>query len=334
MARCLFPLRTSVEWFDNQASPAIEGRAKQAAVLYDEVLFEDGFVEIDITDGGAIQMWHPLESATEQRLTRANHPFEIGAPVIFSVGAEPASGVPAAPEDMRVMMAGPLRQRYVAELVFSVLQHVAEFNDGWAQISFTGQMNASDFDRWLPQRSTRAVWDKALMPELRESNRWLRDFVIKSFDRDAALAAALDADFHVSPLFEPMVAARAPAGLAGGAALDALSYVFPDVTDLPWEVVMEFRAHEASREARSKLQGVIERAGEDGIVAADNALTRDMLFAEKELRKRHSWPERLSKVVASVIPVAGGALSECAGAVAEIARDKRDWVGALSLLRK
>lgn len=71
-------------------------------------------------------------------------------------------------------------------------------------------MNASDFDRWLPHRSTRAVWDKALMPELRESNPWLRDFAIKSFDRDAALAAALDADFHVSPLLEPIVAVRAP----------------------------------------------------------------------------------------------------------------------------
>lgn len=61
VARCIFPLRTSVEWFDNQASPAIEGRAKQAAVLYDEVVFEDGFVEIDITDGGSIQAWHPSE---------------------------------------------------------------------------------------------------------------------------------------------------------------------------------------------------------------------------------------------------------------------------------
>ncbi len=131
-----------------------------------------------------------------------------------------------------------------------------------------------------------------------------------------------------------MVVARTPEGLSGRAAHNALSYLFPDVTDLPWEVVMEFRSHDASQEARVKLQEVIARARQDGIVAADSALTRDMLFAEKELRKRHSLPERLGKVIASVIPVAGGALSEGAGALAETARDKRDWVGALSLLRK
>ncbi len=334
MTRCVFPLRTSVEWFDHPASPAIDGRAKQAAVLYDEVVFEDGLFEIDITDGGAVQIWHPPESATEERLARANHPLEIGTPVIFSVGAQPAQGIPAAPEDMRVMMAGALKQRYVAELVSSVLAHVAEFNDGWAQIAFTGHMNASDFDRWLPHRSTRAVWDKALMPELGESNQWLRDFVIKSFDRDAALAAALDADFHVSPLFEPMVRARGPEGLSGTAAHDALSYLFPDVTDLPWEVVMEFRAHDASREARSKLHGAIARTRQDGMLAADNALTRDMLFAEKELRKRHSLSERLTRIAVSVIPMAGGPLAEGSAAMAEAARRKRDWVAALSLLRK
>ncbi len=105
-----------------------------------------------------------------------------------------------------------------------------------------------------------------------------------------------------------MVAARVPAGLSGPAAHDALRYLFPNVTDLSWEVVMEFRAHDASREARSKLQEAVERTRQDGAIAADNALTRDMLFAEKELRRRHSLPERLSKVVASIIPLAGGAL--------------------------
>jgi hypothetical protein len=61
MTRCFFPLRTSVEWFDNPESPAIEGRIKQAAVLYDELLFEDGMVEIDITDHGAIHGWRPAD---------------------------------------------------------------------------------------------------------------------------------------------------------------------------------------------------------------------------------------------------------------------------------
>jgi len=194
-------------------------------------------------------------------------------------------------------------------------------------------MSASDFDRRLPHLSSSAVWDKALMPELRGSNPWLRDFIIKSFDRDAALARAVEADFHVSPLFEPMVATRTAKGLSEPTTHEALSYILPDVTDLPWEVIMEFRAHEASREARAKLHSAIARASQHGVAAAESRLTRDMLFTDKELRKRHSLPERLGKMVASVIPVAGGALAEGAGAVTEAARDKRDWGAALSLLR-
>jgi hypothetical protein len=59
-----------------------------------------------------------------------------------------------------------------------------------------------------------------------------------------------------------------------------------------------------------------------------------MLFAEKELRKRHALKERVSKVVVSMVPLGGDALSEGAGAFAEAARDRRDWIAALSLLGK
>lgn len=333
MSRCLFPLRTSVDWFDARDSPAIEGRVKQATVLYDELLFEDGLLEVDITDGGAMHMWHPPESATEELLAETNRRIAVGAPVVFSVGKQPARGVTAASEDMHVMMAGSLRKRYVAELMYSVMSRFADYNDGWAQIAFTGNMQSHDFDRFMPHRSTRALWDTQLLAEMRESEPWLRDFVVKAFDRDAALAHRLKAIFNVSPLFQPMLAERLPQGLAPSPE-DTLTYLFPDVSDLPWDVVMEFRQHEAALEARTRLQDVVVRAREEGLTAADNQLTRDMLFAEKDLRKRHSLKERLTKMMVSVVPVAGGVLAEGASAAAEGARGKHDWVGALRLLRR
>ncbi len=333
MSRCVFPLRTSVEWFDDPASPAIDGRVKQAAVLYDELLFEDGFVEIDITDGGAMHTWHPPEAATPERLEQVNRRVETGAPVALSFGKQPARGVPAAPEDMRVVMAGSLQQRYVAELMNSVMSRFADYNDGWAQITFTGNRSARDFDRWLPHRSTKALRDKELMADLRENDPWLRDFVVKAFDRDAALADELDATFNVSRLFRPMLVARRPEAVTPTSE-QILRYLFPDVSDLPWEVVMEFREHDAAGEARARLQEAVERAQADGTTAADNQLTRDMLFADRELRKRHSLAERAAKMVVSVVPVVSGVLSESAAAAAEGARGKHDWVTALSLLRR
>jgi hypothetical protein len=326
-------LRTSVEWFDDPASPAIEGRVKQAAILYDELLFEDGFVEIDITDGGAIQTWEPPQAASAERLEHANRRIEDGSPVVWSIGKQSARGVPAMPEEMQVMMSGSLQQRYVAELMYSVMSCFADYNDGWARITFTGGLSPSDFDRWLPHRSMRASWDENLMPDLREERPWLRDFVIKAFDRDIALAERLGGTFNVSPLFEPMLAVRRLEAETPTAE-ETLTYLFPDVSDLPWEVVMEFRAHDAAREARVRIQEAVERAQRDGVTAADNQLTRDMIFADKDLRKRHSLKERITRMAVSVVPVAGGPLSEAAAAAAEATRTKHDWVAALSLLRR
>ena len=59
-----------------------------------------------------------------------------------------------------------------------------------------------------------------------------------------------------------------------------------------------------------------------------------MLFAEKDLLKRHSLIERLTKMVVSVAPVAAGLLSEGTAAAAQRARGKHDWVAALRLLRQ
>jgi hypothetical protein len=63
------------------------------------------------------------------------------------------------------------------------------------------------------------------MPDLRTEQPWLRDFVIKAFDRDAALAERLEATFNVSPLFEPMFAARRPEA-AAPTAEETLTYGF------------------------------------------------------------------------------------------------------------
>jgi hypothetical protein len=42
LATIFFPLRTSVELFQEPASPKAVARAKQAAILYDRLVFEGG----------------------------------------------------------------------------------------------------------------------------------------------------------------------------------------------------------------------------------------------------------------------------------------------------
>lgn len=294
-------------------------------MLYDELVFEDGFVEVDITDTWWTQIWHPPESATEERLAIANRPVKPGAEGFFALGASA--------DDMRVAIPGSWRRHYVAELMYSVVSRFAEYNDGWAQIAFTGRLDAKDFDPHSPTRSRLALSDAQLLPELRGADRWLREFVVKAFDRDSALAEEVDATFNVSPLFQPVLTKRRPESGRSNAE-GVLKYMFPDVSDLPWERVMEFREHPAAAEARERLHEVTTRALEDGIGAADNQITRDMMFAEKELRKRYSGSERTARIIASIVPVPGNLLSEGVTAVVESARRKRDWVAALTLLRR
>jgi hypothetical protein len=49
----IFPLRTSVELFRDPMSVIAPTRAKEAAILYDELVFEAGLYEIGITEQGS-----------------------------------------------------------------------------------------------------------------------------------------------------------------------------------------------------------------------------------------------------------------------------------------
>jgi hypothetical protein len=67
MRRFYFPLRSSVELFPDPTSVEAGTRAKEAAILYDEVFFEYGMLTASVGDSGSIQTWRPL-----RKLPRTN----------------------------------------------------------------------------------------------------------------------------------------------------------------------------------------------------------------------------------------------------------------------
>ncbi|HEX2103083.1 MAG TPA: hypothetical protein VHF51_05495 [Solirubrobacteraceae bacterium] len=56
-----FPLRSSVELFDDPRSPTAVVRAKDAACLYDRVIFESGLLDVTIASNGSMPWWYPKE---------------------------------------------------------------------------------------------------------------------------------------------------------------------------------------------------------------------------------------------------------------------------------
>ncbi len=71
MARTFFPLRTSVEFFRDPTSVAAVARAKAAAILYDELVFEAGLYDIGITAQGSFANWRPPGKVTPDEIARS-----------------------------------------------------------------------------------------------------------------------------------------------------------------------------------------------------------------------------------------------------------------------
>jgi hypothetical protein len=125
-----FPLRSSVELFKDPTSPEPVARAKHAAILYDHVVFEAGLFEQTIGKTGASGMHFP--QATEEQRRRARVVREVGAPFQIALGVQPARGVAAPPEAMRVVLSTEIAANYAAEWQTGVIDELQELNPGWA----------------------------------------------------------------------------------------------------------------------------------------------------------------------------------------------------------
>lgn len=71
MTRAYFPLRSSVEFFRDPSSPEPIARAKQAAVLFDELVFEDGLFEASLNAEASFQQYRTADQVSTQDRQRA-----------------------------------------------------------------------------------------------------------------------------------------------------------------------------------------------------------------------------------------------------------------------
>jgi hypothetical protein len=66
VSRAYFPLRSSVELFHDPTSPKPIARAKEAAVLFDELIFEDGLFEASLNPESSIQQYKSADLVTDE----------------------------------------------------------------------------------------------------------------------------------------------------------------------------------------------------------------------------------------------------------------------------
>src|ERR1700743_963082 len=193
--RIFFPLRSAVELFSVPSSPDAVTKAKEAAVLYDELIFETGLLDVSITSNGSTSFWNPPESISPELLERTRQADFVGSPMLLAVGEEREPGAPA--EKMTVVFEGQVSNTYLAEFHTGIMDELAEFEPEWARTvdigmkarpglagdpghDAIGRMNFPDFR------------DRELMPEV---DPFLRSFIYESFNRDDVVATALDVAF-------------------------------------------------------------------------------------------------------------------------------------------
>jgi hypothetical protein len=344
MRRIFFPLKSGVELFEDRSSPEAVTRAKEAAVIYDEVIFEDGLYDVTITPEGSTNFWTPPSQMTPDRLEHSRRPVKIGEPLTLAVGVERSPDQAA--EQMSVIFQGAISASFASEYYSGIIQELSKFEPSWARKVVIG---GSDAARELGQDAYDAIrhlnfldlGDRDLMPD---TDTFLRSFIYQSFNRDSVIAAGMDASFCVTPLFAPMVAHRGlQPELAGS---EALSILVPELTKVPWEAVVEYREHPGSSEARDRLREFERLAHEEEPEDAYEFLRKVSQEVNKAYRAAMvdlapSFPEELAKEIlltaVSTVSVIGPVVEKAASltsAAREAREFNRSWIAALMKVQR
>ncbi len=339
-SRMLFPLRTGVELFRDPTMPEAVARAKQAAALYDELIFEMGLCEVTVTPAGSMEEWRPPHLLTDEELAESRRVPEAGTSISLSVGQKGPEGWWAE------LMAGPVGTAYASEYHTGILDELALFEPDWVKRLDGGPLTEGTPERGLAEAlRKRDTADGGLMRSMRGGDELaLRNWIIKAFDRDVTVARAVGASLSATSLFSPMIEARGAKPERAG--LDALEILVPDLASLSWEAVFEFRDHPGSAEARAMLREFEEKAASQEPEDAHSYLrsvqdrVHDALFAAIEEKRAPLFESVATEAVKTgigLIPVVGQIAGPAMSAVevgSEFLRERRSWTAAMMVLRR
>ena len=335
--KLFFPLRTSVELFRDAETPAAHVRAKQGALLFDELVFEQGIYDITMAGGGAWSTVRSADTLDDDALRTARVIHETGEEMTISVGVQPARGVPAPPNAMRPIIQGAITRHYVAEWE-SVLRQLAEYEPDWAKgIGFDDQaLSRAPEGREIRQLDFACMTNSELMAD---ENSTLRKWTYESFNRDSVLAKSLGATVSVTSRFWPLLDRADMSEFNAGD--HALECFVPNLEAAPWESVIEFRNHPGAREARERLRDFEQRAldGDPGSLAEfqlklGQEITHDFQQAWKDMKPSvgaEIFRQGVSTVISTAMPIVGPA-SGVMGAAYQSRKRKRSWRAALMKL--
>jgi hypothetical protein len=315
------PLRSNAAWFGDDAAQArLERELKTNLALYDYVLLQDGRVQIVAgNDGQGFVMPHTAASFPGDR-TKIDY-------------VQPGSAFGVIANGVQILAS-------TCEIGYEV--------DFFPIVSQAGYQDAT-FIRWVQYEPTEVVCSKitsqvlcdlsdrnllALLP----ANAFVRKQVLEGLYRDSVVAHGLKVPFTVD--FHAMRVAQEQWKRAQTApAFEApqklyrhwLNLNLPDLSQLSWQQLYDFRESDVGRSFREMIHGVTTRAKEV-MLAADDQRDLDQWLA-RELSKEllYELSNRVTTPASTVLSMASnlipfGCIYGLAKDVSSFDADQNSWV--------
>jgi hypothetical protein len=261
MSQLYFPLQSSVEFFENSSGIDPVLRAKEGAVLYERVVFEDGMLLATVGDDMNFALRRPRGELNDQNLLDPKFPGRPGEEVVFAIGG--------------TQMRTKVQQTFVAQWYSAAIDELAALEVPWAAVATPSEKTMKE----LARPTSEAVAEFAERAKRTTTfSRSQVDFAAKALARDGVFAAAIGASISVTPMFAPLISSLESKQTSYGSA--ALSVAVPSIGHLPWEAIAEFRERPGSVEARQMLRDVEEVVSDQEPGDADDYLqkVRDMIM--------------------------------------------------------
>lgn len=327
VSRALFSLPTGVEAVTDRSGLRAVARAKQASVLFDEVVIETGMRIIELSERGVIAVMDRPASLITPALVNSSCSLAKGTkngiaivPGGDKIKIHVGTGLPRI--EGAKYMEEEVTARYLSEYHTGILEDLASLGVSWIRpvsIKRPGDEEAEVQDHQL-ERLSNDVERVSLVTSLElnadEASRLseeLSDAISETESKAASVPAQeargmptervlasdlaeavklgdqLGAIPALSSSFAQVAADRGvPIGLPGA---ESLGFIVPNFSALPWDAIARFRDHQGAMEARTRLREFEE---------------------ETSMHERHQSPEFIRNTARAVTEGLMGAVKDLA----------------------
>jgi hypothetical protein len=239
-----FPLRTNVQYFDSPTTRlSLEGRVKQASLLFEKLLFEAGLYHATVWEreggGPSFDMWYPPNFLDLDKLDQDDESFR------------PSGGQPYVKFDNYVFASGTAERQFRAQF-HGLLRKLNADSLPWIEIASFELPDEIDLKQLA--RDDEKLVEKVIP----SASRFLRSKLSYNLNRDLILASGLQVAASLDDLFAPLVyeKARSTREITLALGFSALQVAVPDWSTLPWQEIVELRKDPSLVEFRNKMVAV------------------------------------------------------------------------------